>query len=218
MFCSKINPGFGQDKHNMWYQYLVSNKLTDKSTLTALAQYRSFDFALDTRVLLTSAQLDYEIYPNVRPAAGFMFLILQSYSNGIENDKTTRYEKRPYQQITFRSDLGHVSASHRFRVEERFLNNPDDLIIRLRYLISLQIPFYKRSENGRYYGLFRNEVRLNAQKRGVFDSNRITAGAGIKFNARSSLEFAFINQLEEGPTSNFGAILFRNNFDWRKKK
>ena len=44
-----------RDNYNMWFQYLMSAKLTDKSTLTALSQYRSFDLAYDTRLFLVSA-------------------------------------------------------------------------------------------------------------------------------------------------------------------
>ncbi|RXM53868.1 hypothetical protein BOQ60_26095, partial [Chryseobacterium sp. CH1] len=50
----------------------MSAKLTDKSTLTALTQYRSFDLAYDTRLFLVNAYVDYEVAENIRPAAGAM--------------------------------------------------------------------------------------------------------------------------------------------------
>ncbi|WP_232815990.1 hypothetical protein [Chryseobacterium capnotolerans] len=80
-----------RDSYNMWFQYLMSAKLTDKSTLTALSQYRSFDLAYDTRLFLVSAYVDYEVAPEVRPAVGAMFLILDSYKS--DNSKKERYEK-----------------------------------------------------------------------------------------------------------------------------
>lgn len=203
-----------QDGYNMWYQYLMSARLTNKSTLTALSQYRSFDFAYDTRLFLVSTYIDYEVLPDVRPAAGFMFLTLESYRD--DETKRIRYEKRPFQQISLKSNIGRVSASHRFRVEERFLNNPNQFIVRLRYLISLNIPFYKTGGKEQFYGIFKNEIRINALKKGVFDSNRITAGVGLKIGKTSAVEVAFVNQLEEGPSSNYGALMFRQSFDWRK--
>lgn len=204
-----------RDNYNMWFQYLMSARLTDKSTLTALSQYRSFDLAYDTRLFLVSAYVDYEVANEVKPAAGFMFLVLDSYKT--DNSKKERYEKRPFQQVTLGGNIGRTSVSHRFRVEERFISNPDEFIVRLRYLISLKIPFNRKGEKEKLYGILKNELRMNVVKEDPFDSNRLTAGLGIKVGKNSAIEVAFINQLETGSTSNYGYIGYRNSFDWRKK-
>lgn len=204
-----------RDNYNMWFQYLMSARLTDKSTLTALSQYRSFDLVYDTRLFLVSAYVDYEIANEVKPAAGFMFLVLDSYKS--DNTKKERYEKRPFQQVTLGGNIGRTSVSHRFRVEERFISNPDEFIVRLRYLISLRIPFNRKGEKEKLYGILKNELRMNVVKEDPFDSNRLTAGLGIKVGKNSAIEVAFINQLETGSTSNYGYIGYRNSFDWRKK-
>lgn len=205
-----------KDNYNMWFQYLMSAKLTDKSTLTALTQYRSFDLAYDTRLFLVNAYVDYEVAENIRPAAGAMFLILESYN--ADDSKKIRYEKRPFQQVTAEYFIGRTTISNRLRVEERFLSNPDEFEVRLRYLISVRIPFNKKGEKEKLYGILKNEIRMNVDKTEPFDSNRITAGLGIKVGKNSALELAFINQMETGKTSNYGFIGFRNSFDWRKKK
>ncbi|RQO36713.1 DUF2490 domain-containing protein [Chryseobacterium sp. KBW03] len=205
-----------KDNYNMWFQYLMSAKITDKSTLTALTQYRSFDLAYDTRLFLLNAYVDYEVVENIRPAAGAMFLVLESYN--ADDSKKIRYEKRPFQQVTAEYFIGRTSISNRLRVEERFLSNPDEFQVRLRYLISVRIPFNKKGEKEKLYGILKNEIRMNIEKEEPFDSNRITAGLGIKTGKNSALEIAFINQLETGKTSNYGFIGFRNTFDWRKKQ
>ncbi|QUY54587.1 DUF2490 domain-containing protein [Chryseobacterium arthrosphaerae] len=205
-----------KDNYNMWFQYLMSAKITDKSTLTALTQYRSFDLAYDTRLFLVNAYVDYEVAQNIRPAAGAMFLILESYN--ADDSKKIRYEKRPFQQVTAEYYIGRTSISNRLRVEERFISNPDEFEVRIRYLISVRIPFNKKGEKEKLYGILKNEIRMNVDKLEPFDSNRITAGLGIKLGKNSALELAFINQLETKKTSNYGFIGFRNSFDWRKKK
>jgi len=194
----------------------MSAKITDKSTLTALTQYRSFDLAYDTRLFLVNAYVDYEVAENIRPAAGAMFLILESYN--ADDSKKIRYEKRPFQQVTAEYYIGRTSISNRLRVEERFISNPDEFEVRIRYLISVRIPFNKKGEKEKLYGILKNEIRMNVDKLEPFDSNRITAGLGIKLGKNSALELAFINQLETKKTSNYGFIGFRNSFDWRKKK
>ena len=217
-FCmlSSLLHSQSKDNYNMWFQYLMSAKLTDKSTLTALTQYRSFDLAYDTRLFLVNAYVDYEVVENIRPAAGAMFLILESYN--ADDSKKIRYEKRPFQQVTADYYIGRTSISNRLRVEERFISNPDEFEVRIRYLISVRIPFNKKGEKEKLYGILKNEIRMNVDKLEPFDSNRITAGLGIKLGKNSALELAFINQLETKKTSNYGFIGFRNNFDWRKKK
>lgn len=205
-----------KDNYNMWFQYLMSAKITDKSTLTALTQYRSFDLAYDTRLFLVNAYVDYEVAENIRPAAGAMFLILESYN--ADDSKKIRYEKRPFQQVTADYYIGRTSISNRLRVEERFISNPDEFEVRIRYLISVRIPFNKKGDKEKLYGILKNEIRMNIDKTEPFDSNRITAGLGIKVGKNSALELAFINQMETGKTSNYGFIGFRNSFDWRKKK
>lgn len=214
-FCTSATAQ-SRDNYNMWFQYLMSARLTDKSTLTALTQYRSFDIVYDTRLFLVSAYVDYEIANDVKPAAGFMFLVLDSYR--ADNTKKERYEKRPFQQVSLGGIIGRTSISHRFRVEERFISNPDEFIVRLRYLISLRIPFNRKGEKEKFYGIVKNEIRMNVVKEDPFDSNRLTAGLGIKTGKNSAIEVAFINQLETGSTSNYGYIGFRNTFDWRKKE
>lgn len=211
-----FSKGQSRDNYNMWFQYLMTAQVSDKSTLTALTQYRSFDLAYDTRLFLLNAYLDYEVAKGVKPAAGAMFLVLESYNS--DNTKRIRYEKRPFQQVTLESNIGRTSISNRFRVEERFLNNPDEFIVRIRYLLSIRIPFNRKGEKEKLYGILKNEIRMNMVKDEPFDSNRITAGIGIKVGKNSAIELAFINQLETGKTSNYGFLGFRNNFDWRKKE
>lgn len=207
--------GQSNDNYNMWFQYIMTARVTDKSTLTALTQYRSFDLAYDTRLFLVNAYIDYEVAKGVRPALGGMFLTLESYQ--AEDVKKIRYEKRAFQQVTFDHDIGRTSVSSRFRVEERFINNPDEFVLRIRYLISMRIPFNRKGEKEKLYGILKNEIRMNIKKEDPFDSNRITAGLGIKLSKKSAIELAFINQLSPGRTSNYGYVGFRNTFDWRKK-
>lgn len=202
-----------QDSYNSWIQYLMSAKLADKSALVALVDYRSYDLGGDPRLFLVSTYLNYEIYKGVKVAPGFMFLILEPY----DNNKSTRYEVRPFQQITLTNNIGSFNIIHRFRIEERFLNHPNKFTPRLRYLLSLKVPFNKANERELLYGIFKNEIRLNAVKNDVFDSDWLTAGLGVKLNNKSAIEVSYVCDLEIGKPSNYICIGYRNNFDWRKK-
>ncbi|WP_313383497.1 DUF2490 domain-containing protein [Chishuiella sp.] len=201
--------------YNMWYQYLMNAKLDDKMTLTALSQYRSFDMLLDARLFVAAAYVDYSIDKKISVGGGGMFLLLESYDKN--NNKKERSEKRIFQQATITDNIGRTLISHRFRIEERFLNNPNEFIVRLRYLTSFRIPLNKATEKQILYGIIKNEIRISAIKDKPFDSDRITIGTGFNLSKKSALEINLISQLAERKTSNYLNVVFRNKFDWRKK-
>lgn len=201
--------------YNMWYQYLMNAKLDDKMTLTALSQYRSFDMLLDARLFVAAAYVDYSIDKKISVGGGGMFLLLESYDKN--NNKKERSEKRIFQQATIADNIGRTLISHRFRIEERFLNNPNEFIVRLRYLTSFRIPLNKATEKQILYGIIKNEIRISAIKDKPFDSDRITIGTGFNLSKKSALEINLISQLAERKTSNYLNVVFRNKFDWRKK-
>ncbi|CAA9196890.1 DUF2490 domain-containing protein [Flavobacterium collinsii] len=204
-----------QDNLNMWLQYTMSAKLSEKYSFTALSQYRAYDLVKDSRLFLVSTYLERKLDNDLYPAVGFMFLVLQPYTSF--TDKKIRYENRPFQQLTIKSKLGRTTLLHRYRVEERFLTNPDDFVLRLRYLISLKIPLGKEKGNNLLYGILKNEIRMNVVKEEQFDSNRITAGLGINLGKQSAIELSFVNQVSPDDTSNYVLAGFRNSFDWSAK-
>lgn len=202
--------------YNMWYQYLLNAKLDDKMTLTTLAQYRSFDLLLDSRLFVSVAYVDYSITDKISVGAGGMYLILESY--GSNNQKRKRTERRALQQININDKIGRTSLTHRFRIEERFLDNPDTFIVRLRYLASFKIPLNKSNQKQINYAILKNEVRMAARREKPFDSNRITVGLGFNLSKKSAIEIGLINQMSEFRTSNYLNVGFRNKLDWSKKK
>ncbi|WP_166919889.1 DUF2490 domain-containing protein [Flavobacterium poyangense] len=203
------------DNHNAWFQYTMSAKLNQKYSLTALSQYRSYDLLQDSRLFLVSTYLERKLENDVYPAAGYMFLVLEPYSSDAK--KKIRYENRPFQQLSFKNKIGRTSVLHRFRVEERFLTNPDDFVVRLRYLISFKIPLNGADKKDIVYGILKEEIRMNVVKDEQFDSNRLTTGFGFNLSKKSAIEVSYINQLSPGETSNYVLLGFRNTFDWSAK-
>lgn len=204
-----------QDNLNLWLQYTMSAKLSEKYSFTALSQYRSYDLIKDSRLFLVSTYLERKLEHDLYPAAGYMFLVLEPYTS--DTEKKIRYENRPYQQLSIKNKIGRTTLLHRYRVEERFLTNPDDFIVRLRYLMSFKIPLNGEGKPNILYGILKNEIRMNVVKEEQFDSNRITAGLGVNLGEQSAVELSFINQISPDDTSNYVLLGFRNSFDWSSK-
>lgn len=213
IFC--IPKSYSQDRYGGWYQYLMSAKL-ERKNLTVLSQYRSFDLGADPRLFMLSAYLDFEVTKKLKPALGFMYLNLHSYKG--DGSKKIRNENRPFQQVTLSTNYERIGISHRLRAEERFIDNPDIFILRLRYLLSLRIPFNKAGKKEVVYGLLKNEILVNGINDDFFDSDVITAGVGFIITKKSSLELGYINQIVPKRSNQYLHVGFRNSLDWRKKK
>jgi len=98
-------------------------------------------------------------------------------------------EHRIYQQFISMRRQSWVQLQHRYRFEQRWVD--DEFLLRFRYFLSLQIPLSK-GESYPYASVY-NEVFL--QPEGVvFDRNRLYVGAGYKWNARVRTEVGYMNQ------------------------
>ena len=88
-----------------------------------------------------------------------------------------------------------MSLSHRYRFEQRFVE--DDFKLRLRYFLGVNIPLQYREDgkNPLYLSMY-NEVFLNTES-SVFDRNRVYGGLGYKFSKNLRLELGYMNQFFE---------------------
>ena len=111
------------------------------------------------------------------------------------DDKNSVNEHRIYQQFITKQSIGKLKLSHRYRFEQRFVE--DDFKMRLRYFLSFKLPF-KTNEEGDYkwYASAYNEIFLNTES-SVFDRNRLYGGLGYKLNKSIRFEVGYMNQFFE---------------------
>ena len=92
-------------------------------------------------------------------------------------------EHRIYQQFISKQAIGKIKIQHRYRFEQRFIE--DDFKLRYRYFLSLKIPLLKT--NKKYYFSAYNEIFINATGENTFDRNRIYGGLGYQLNSNIKL-------------------------------
>ena len=100
-------------------------------------------------------------------------------------------EHRIYQQFISKQAIGKIKIQHRYRFEQRFIE--DDFKLRYRYFLSLNIPLLKT--NKKYYISAYNEIFINASQENTFDRNRIYGGLGYQLNSNIKLELGYMNQI-----------------------
>jgi hypothetical protein len=192
-----------------WFIYFGNQKINRKFNWHNEVQYRNFNFAGDLQQLLLRTGIGYNLTENNNNLLlGYAFINSQRYlPNAV--DKVGNNEHRIYQQFITRQNFGRVFLQHRYRIEERFLEN--DFQLRFRYLLGLNIPLNNKTMTDKtVYASAYNELFINAASP-VFDRNRLYGALGYVINKSFRVEAGFMTQtLENSFRHQFQFVVFNN--------
>ena len=178
-----------------WLIYIGNKKLDNKWNIHNEVQYRNYNAIGDLEQLLLRTGVGYNLTENNNNLLlGYGYILSENYV-GESNDKVSVNEHRIFQQFITKQKIGKVSLSHRYRFEQRFVE--DDFKMRFRYFLAFNIPLqYKEDGNNPLYLSAYNEIFLNT-KSSVFDRNRVYGGLGYKFSKTLRMELGYMNQFFE---------------------
>lgn len=192
-FAPKISNAQDSSLGN-WLIYIGNKKIDEKWNIHNEVQYRNYNAAGDLEQLLLRTGLGYNVTKNSNILLGYGYILSENYIDDTD-DKVTVNEHRIFQQFTTKQNIGKVGLSHRYRFEQRFVE--DDFKLRLRYFLGVNIPLqYKEDGKNPLYLSMYNEIFLNT-KSSVFDRNRVYGGIGYKFSKNLKLELGYMNQFFE---------------------
>jgi Protein of unknown function (DUF2490) len=192
-----------------WFIYFGSQQLNKKWNWWNEVQYRNFNFAGDLEQLLLRTGLGYNLTENNNNVLlGYAFIYAEPYIANT-NEKRSTQEHRLYQQFITRQKFGRVFIQHRYRLEERFLEN--DFRMRFRYFLALNIPLNKAlMEKNAFYLSAYNEIFLHLDQP-VFDRDRVYGALGYVFNNNFRAEVGMMTQIQETTSrAQFQIVLFNN--------
>lgn len=178
-----------------WLIYIGNKKLNSKWNIHNEVQYRNYNAVGDLEQLLLRTGVGYNLSENNNNLLlGYGYILSENYI-GETDDKISVNEHRIFQQFTTKQNLGKVGLSHRYRFEQRFVE--DDFKMRFRYFLGIKIPLHykEEGENPLYLSVY-NEIFLNT-KSSVFDRNRVFGGLGYKFSDNLRFELGYMNQFFE---------------------
>lgn len=109
-------------------------------------------------------------------------------------------EQDLWQEFHFRTPVGKYGINNQFRLEERFIDNIDGMIPRVRYLIHANIPL-----GANRYVALTEDVRFNLTDKGEgpvsgFEQNQIYAGVGFRKHKKMKIEVGYLWQYERKRT------------------
>ena len=186
--------GFSQSSElGNWLIYFGNKKINSKFNWHHEVQYRNYDAIGDLEQLLLRTGIGYNLTENNNNLLlGYGYILSQNYIDGSE-DKVDVNEHRIYQQFITRQSIARVKVQHRYRFEQRWVED-NDLRMRFRYFLSLNVPINNPDiVDKTWYGSMYNELFIN-HRQVVFDRNRLYFGLGYKLNKTAKFEVGYMNQ------------------------
>ena len=195
-----------------WYMYFGNNKISKKLNFHNEIQYRNFDAIGDLEQLLIRTGIGYDLTENNNNVLlGYGFILSQPYVNG---EKKENIEHRIFQQYITKQKFGRFHIQHRYRLEERFLE--DDFRMRFRYMLGFNIPITQKEMLPKtLYASVYNEIFLHFNSP-VFDRNRVYGALGYVINKNMRIEAGYMNQLQENRNRGQIQIGFYNNIPFTR--
>lgn len=180
-----------QSEFGNWLIYFGNKQFNTKLNLHHEVQYRSYNVIDDFEQLLIRTGLGFNLSENNNNLLlGYGYIRSENYTPF--NEKVPSDEHRIYQQFITKQQFGRVDIQHRYRIEERFIE--DQFKMRFRYFLSVKTALNKKiMEDKTLYLSFYNELFIG-NRDPYYDRNRSYAGLGYKLSSLMSLELGYMNQ------------------------
>ena len=192
-----------------WFLYFGNQKINNKWNWHNEVQYRNYNFAGDLEQLLLRTGIGYNLSENNNNVLlGYAYVHSEPYITGTD-EKSNTNEHRIFQQFITKEKFGRVNIQHRYRFEQRFIE--DDFKMRARYFLSLNVPINKKEmEKNAIYASVYNEIFINT-KPSYFDRDRIYGGLGYCFNKNFKVEAGVMTQILSNSSRTQFQIMFFNS-------
>ncbi len=178
-----------------WLIYLGNKKINEKWNWHHEIQHRNYNALGDLEQLLLRTGIGFNLTENNNNILlGYGYILSENYLPNAD-EKTSVEEHRIFQQFITRQKIDRVSVQHRYRFEQRFIE--ENFKLRFRYFLALNIGINRATlaANTFYVSLY-NEIFLNTEGR-VFDRNRLYGGLGFALNENIRFELGYMNQFFE---------------------
>lgn len=192
---SKVAPNPG----GYWISYTGDNKINKRIGIHSEAQFRNFFIPRTVETFLTRVGLNVYIQPYAMATAGYGYFYGTPSNNSVIGSKTS--EHRSWQQLILRQKTKNIFMEHRYRLEQRFIENISTGAKRedhrLRYRFQTLFPLYSVSPHLRHFFIaVNNEIMINFRSNPskLFDRNRFFAGIGYQVSPKMNFQLGYLNQ------------------------
>ena len=195
------------NQFNSWWMYFGNHQLNEKIGLHTEYQFRRSDFATDWQQSLMRVGLDYYLPKKAMLTAGYSWIV--SFPYGEQPIAVKFNEHRIWQQLILQENLGRFYFHHRYRLEQRFLENATldnngekesegyrfRQRARYRFLVSIPISKKTMEDNTLFFSTY-EEVFLGFGKgiqKNILDQNRLYFALGWRFDKDMNVQLGYLN-------------------------
>lgn len=196
----KIPPNPG----GYWIAYTGDNKLNKQFGIHSEIQLRNLFVERTVESFLVRTGVNIYIQPYAMGTAGYGFFYGTPSRDYIIGSKTA--EHRIWQQLILRQKTKAIFMEHRYRLEQRFIENISTGVHRqdhrFRYRFQALFPLYSISPRLRHLFIgVNNEIMINFRSNParLFDRNRFFSGIGYQVSPKMNFQLGYLNQFVHNP-------------------
>lgn len=203
LLCLSVSGLYAQvdeSQTGSWYMYFYKHQFKESAWgIQGDLQYRDWQGLGDMEQLLLRSGLTYTPKEtNVKFSLGYGHVT----SGAFGESSVTAVEHRIYQEALIPQKLGNrVYLTHRFRYEQRFVDD-QDFRTRYRYNLFLNVPINAKTLDPKtIYAALYNEIFINGNTDigdgntvEIFDRNRTYLGLGYVLNPNIRFQLGWMNQ------------------------
>lgn len=186
-----------EDNLGSWWMYFGTHHLNDKYSIHYETQMRHYEVGDNFFQLLPRVGLNYKIDDNSMVTAGYAWIPTQPIlGEGFDGDLVT--ENRIWQQFILRNKIKNIKFRHRYRLEQRWIKNPDNSTKyrdRARYMLSVKIPLSKKEDFPLFVFLY-DEVFLHIDN-SPLNQNRLYGAIGYQVNKNMNIQAGYLRHRNE---------------------
>lgn len=203
-------------KLGAWYIYFFDATIKKSDFgVHAELQYRNWNVVGDLEQLLTRTGVTYKPKKaDILFTLGYGNIVTGTYGS----DQSKTMENRIYQEALFPVKLAtRIYTNHRFRYEQRFVEN-QDFRTRYRYNLFVNIPLNNKTLEAKtvYLGLY-NEIFINGQRDigngntvEIFDRNRLYFSLGYVIKKEFRIQLGWMRQTTDNWSKNQMQLSFHH--------
>jgi len=203
-----------EDELGNWLIYNGTFRFSDRWSVFTEAQLRLYQVTSDVNEAFVRAAAHYNFNPDALVGLGYMRSGTWAYSDGTREV----IEDRVYQQFTIQHFWDRTRLEHRYRLEQRWIEEGGDTRFsnRLRYRVQVTAPLNRPAiEPGAWFINAYDEIFLNWDSSRGFDQNRLYVAGGYQFTSLANLQLGMLWQARSSLDFYRLQIFYTHNFDFR---
>lgn len=180
-----------EDLTGNWLMYFGMNRISDDWSVHTEVQYRNHKIApVHIEQLLLRFGMNYHLSNSAILTGGYGYIGSHDFES--EPKRPDIVEHRIWQQLILINKVDRIKFEHRYRVEQRWVE--EDYLNRLRYRLMLFVPINKpeMTEGTVFLGIY-DELFMNT-KGTFFDRNRLYAALGYQFDQATQVQVGLLHQ------------------------